>query len=151
MGDAIDTATELIATGEYDSAFQILSQTAGDATLAADVRADAYQMLGVLVQISPDLSDGDESGLSHYERALKVSPNHLWAAMGIVSTFGERPYQHRNRSAFLAAEAVVRHQWLYLDAAAREKVQERRHVYDSGFGAPPSADKSGETTAVPPT
>jgi hypothetical protein len=132
MQDAVDMAMDLISNGEYESAFHLLRQAAENTSLGSERRADAYQVMGALVQIVPQLGDGDESGLSFYKCALAIAPDHLWASIGVISTFGDLPYQHKDEAAFLAAEAVARRQWSQLDEAARTEVNQKRQEFNAG-------------------
>ncbi len=132
MRSPTEIAAEFIERRDYDFAFELLLRTAEDLALSSQERADAWQMLGGLTQIDPAYGDGDESGLSYYQRALQVAPEHVWAAMGVVSIFGDRPYQHKNNAAFQKAYVIASRNWDQLDTAARQELNERKSLYDAG-------------------
>lgn len=131
MPDSVDEAGDYLVKGEYETAFHMLCQTANDSMQPVGLRADAFHLLGTLVQMAPEFAAGDESGLSHYQKAIQLVPDHLWAAVGIVSGFGYSPPQHQDKTAFLAADSIIQSQWEQLDDAARSQVERQRRIFES--------------------
>ena len=131
MPDIVDEAGDYLVKGEYETAFHMLCQTANDSMQPVGLRADAFQLLGTLVQMAPEFAAGDESGLSHYQKAIQLVHDHLWAAVGVVSGFRDSPPGHQDKTAFLAADSIIRAQWEQLDDAARSQVERQRRIFES--------------------
>jgi hypothetical protein len=98
----IDTAHELIARHDLVPAFDLLTRVVADPQCAPNVKADAYQLLGVIVIIDPKFGETDEfgssddSGLSFFKRAIELCPDHFSALHGIVLGFGELSCDHQD-------------------------------------------------------
>lgn len=129
MDDPTDDASELIATGAYDEAFALLNVVVRNPNYTDDMKAEAYHLLGTLTQIDPAFGEGDECGLSYYLRALQLNPRHLWAAYGVVSTFGPQIPDHQDTNAFKNAMSAVSLRLDELDVRARDIVADRYRTY----------------------
>ena len=99
----LDVADALVREFRVAEAWPILESIVADNSLSPEIRSDAYQLLGCIVEIDPSYGDGDECGLSFYRQAVELVPNHLWANYAIVSNYGDAIPQHQDRSAFMKA------------------------------------------------
>lgn len=84
-----------IQSGSFDEAHALLSQIVSDRETCPQVKADAYVWLGTLARIHPASSPDDESGLTHYLKALECNPNEVWAMIGIIESFGAHFPDHQ--------------------------------------------------------
>jgi|GEM_PF-6163667 len=129
MEDPTDDASELIAKGAYREAFALLKSVVRNPNCNDCVKADAYHLLGALTQIDPTFGDGDECGLSYYQRAIQLNSHHLWAAYGVISTFGPQVPDHQDAGAFEAAMSTVSLRINELDTRAQNTVADRYRIY----------------------
>lgn len=95
-------AESMFMEGNGEEAFWIFSQIAVDELRNNAERADAYNMMGVIVNgIAPHLDLEDESGLKYYKKALLLDPDNIGALLNIIGSFGMSPNMHRDVDVFL--------------------------------------------------
>ncbi len=93
----LETGEKLFEEGRYQEAFEIFKQIGEDEHQSSIHRADAYHMMGILVNFSPDLSAyEDESGLEYYKIALQFNDKDIDILLNIVRGFGESPNMHQD-------------------------------------------------------
>lgn len=105
MEDKYAIAEALCKDHEYKKSFFLFQEIALDTNNSNVTRADAYTMMGILVEcFEPSLASGDdESGLEHYKAALELDEGNLAALAGIMGSFGESFPHHQDTAAFRAA------------------------------------------------
>ena len=105
MEDKYAIAEALYEDLEYKKSFSLFQEIALDTNNSNVTRADAYNMMGILVECcDPSLASGDdESGLEHYKAALELDEDNLAALAGIMGSFGESFPDHQDTAAFRAA------------------------------------------------
>lgn len=91
----VQNAEERILAGSYDEAASILRSII-DSNVASEVKADALVWLGTLSRMWPAVSPTDQSGHSSYVQALALVPDHLWAMVGVIDSFGEHVPDHQD-------------------------------------------------------
>ena len=130
---------ELVERGEYDSAFCFFEAIATDPNQTPPIRADAYTWMGTLVRIMPSLGDGDECGLSFYKRALELHPDHVWAMLGIVETFGDHFPDHQDAQAFRIAMRGLNQRLEWFDDRTRKEITQICMRYTDAYSEGASA------------
>ena len=105
MEDKYAIAEALYEDLEYKKSFSLFQEIALDTNNSNVTRADAYNMMGILVECcDPSLASGDdESGLEHYKAALELDENNLSALANVLGSFGESFPHHQDTAAFRAA------------------------------------------------
>jgi hypothetical protein len=121
----LNDANTLIQHFKLDEAQSLLASILGNETASSNVRADAYYLLGLSVEIDPSRGLEDECGLSFYRQALAENPDHLWANYAIVSTYGLSPPQHQNFELFCDAVRLLSNRSAELDSDVVKFVAER--------------------------
>ena len=103
MEDKYAIAEALYEDLEYKKSFSLFQEIALDTNNSNVTRADAYNMMGILVECcDPSLASGDdESGLEHYKAALELDEGNLAALASVLRSFGES--DHQDTAAFRAA------------------------------------------------
>lgn len=64
----------------------------------------------------------DDQPLPYYKRALELSPNHLWALHGVVTTFGDHAPFHQDVAAVKHAIQQLKPRFDELGESAAEEV-----------------------------
>lgn len=121
----IAQAESLMAQGQFVEARDLLLQITRSKT-SGDVLADAYHMLGTIVQVLPQFGDGDECGLSYFKRSLDIDPSHVWANVGVLSTFGKRFPDHHDVEAVKNAIVALDDRYNALPDDVRSLVETRK-------------------------
>lgn len=93
---ALQCAEARIQAGSFDEASSILHSIVDSDAASAEVKADAWVWLGTLSRICPSVGPTDESGHSSYVQALALVPDHLWAMVGVIDSFGEHFPDHQD-------------------------------------------------------
>lgn len=119
----------LMGQGEHEKAFRFFQAIATDLALDARRRADAYTWLGSLVRIDPSLGEGDECGLSFYQRAVELDSDNLGAMLGIAETFGDSIADHQDQASFRRAIAWLLEHEGALDERLRSELERIRRKH----------------------
>ena len=131
MTTALDQAQILMQANEFPEAFAICRSVAYDTNATTNDRADAFQMLGTIVQCTPTLGDTDECGLSYFKRALEIDPEHLWACLGIVTTFGKNFPDHQDVAAVKSALEKLLLRIDDVPASSRKTIADRSKLLET--------------------
>ena len=143
MEDKYAIAEALCKDHEYKKSFSLFQEIALDTNNSNVTRADAYNMMGILVEcFDPSLASGDdESGLEHYKAALELDENNLPALANVLGSFGESFPHHQDTAAFRAAysKAMLRRDEFTKDEIQswQEKYQLMQRMAAKGDATPP--------------
>ena len=81
-------AEQLLEEGEYEIAFKLFEEITEDESSGNELKADAFNMLGVIISgFAPYLDEQDESGLCYFVKAIEVNPLCLGALLNIVFNY----------------------------------------------------------------
>jgi hypothetical protein len=112
---------------QYDFAFDIFRKIANDETADKVLRANSFNLMGVIISgFAPHLDKEDESGLKYFKKAIELDPDHIGALLNIVDTFGKLPSMHSDHLAFhLAYKKLVKDLMHQITANDRERLRRK--------------------------
>jgi hypothetical protein len=97
---AYDTAEGYFSKGNFEKAFILFKAISEDLNYYDGVRANAYNMMGVVVLFNPIIYPEDESGLVFFLKAIDADSGNIGALLNIVANFGLSVNSHKDISAF---------------------------------------------------
>ncbi|MBE9041838.1 hypothetical protein IQ235_13715 [Oscillatoriales cyanobacterium LEGE 11467] len=124
-----EEADKLLDRASHEEAFLAFKEIAQNQILEKSIRAEAYNMMGVIIaEPAPDLSKNeDESGLEYFKAALELDENNLGAALNILEGYRTSPTGHSDReSVKLACSLLENHHWDEISEFDRQLVIENR-------------------------
>ena len=128
-----EAAEKQFYLSHYEEAFAAFNAIAQNHHLSKYIRAEAYNMMGVIIAgCAPYLSKNeDESGLEYFQAALNLDEKNLAAALNILGGYRTSPTGHNNReSVELACHLLEKNNWHDLSAEDRELVVKNRKTLD---------------------
>ncbi len=114
METLFEEAEKLFYDSIYEESFVAFEKIAKDSNCEESLRAEAYNMMGVIISgPAPYLSkDEDESGLEYFKAALKLDDKNLGAALNILEGYQTSPTGHSDReSVELACNLLKKGCW----------------------------------------
>ena len=122
-----DIAEDLFNKNQYELAFDMFKAIAENELNDACTRAEAYNMLGVIISgpcpyLVERESGIDESGVQYFEAAMMLDPKNIGAAHNIIEAFYEGPTGHQNLN--LVKQACVNlKRWNFSSLTPKEQVR----------------------------
>ena len=98
---SFNIAEDLFEKGQDESAFEMFKTLAENKQNEDCVRAEAYNMLGIIVSgpcpyLSERYHEVDESGVQYFKAAMTLDPKNIGAAHNIIDAFYEGPTGHQD-------------------------------------------------------
>lgn len=88
----------------YRDAFSCFKQIAEDDKNALVVRANALNMMGVIVSgFSPDLDIEDVSGFKYFQKAIELDSNNIGALLNIIESHEDLPSDNKQQLTYIMA------------------------------------------------
>lgn len=84
----VDLADKSFNEGNFGEAFDLYNVIYLDSNISSQDRAEAANMMGVMLMYDPSLDTEDESGLTYYKKALLLDPENLSALLNVINSFG---------------------------------------------------------------
>lgn len=97
---AYDIAEGFFSKGDFEKAFILFKAISEDLNYCDGVRANAYNMMGVVVLFDPMVYPEDESGLIFFLKAIDADPENIGALLNVLANFGLSVNSHKNINAF---------------------------------------------------
>jgi hypothetical protein len=125
MKTQFEMAEAFYLEGEYESSFKLFQEMIADKTLDAENRADAYNMLGVIISgpcpyLCKEIHDVDETGIQCFKLSLELDPSNIGAAFNILESYDKETTGHKDRKLLKSACETLK-KWHFSKMSIEEK------------------------------
>jgi hypothetical protein len=98
-----DNAKKLFDLHNFDKAFDMFEKVANNDSFTNEERAEAFNMMGVIVSgFAPYIAPEESNGVHFYKKALSLNPSCISALLNIISSFGvEDSSMHTEKDLFI--------------------------------------------------
>jgi hypothetical protein len=96
MKTEYELAEEIYNSGDFIKAFESFKYITENNLSSDDEKSDAFNMMGVIVQIDTRVDNNDESGLEYFAKSLDFNSQNTGALLNIIGGFGLAVNNHKS-------------------------------------------------------
>ncbi len=93
-------AEKLFHEHRFNEAFDLFKEIIEIKEIDNELKAEAYNMLGLIVLWDPEIDLLDESGISYYKKAIALDANCISALSNIFTLYGDKVDNHTDFELF---------------------------------------------------